>query len=110
MSTLLTNPPGWALVFLTVLSLPQATAQSTYAVSLEEAQAIALENLGHIAGLATAIFATISTLSGMAVASIIGLNFNMTLFPIIFGYLGAGVFAYLLMVWVAPSAKLGAEV
>ena len=44
MSILLTKTPGWAMVILAVLSLPQAMAQTTYAVSLEEAQAIALEN------------------------------------------------------------------
>ena len=44
MSTLLTKTPGWALVFLAALSLPRSTAQTTYAVSLEEAQVIALEN------------------------------------------------------------------
>ncbi len=98
------QPPLWQFMAFTAL------AMFFLGLTFGNIQAIALENLGHIAGLATAIFATISTLSGMGVASIIGLNFNMTLFPIIFGYLGAGVFAYLLMVWVAPSAKLGAEV
>ena len=44
MSTLLTKTPGWPLVFLATLSLPRATAQTTCAVSLEEAQVIALEN------------------------------------------------------------------
>ena len=44
MSTLLTKTPGWPLVFLAALSLPRATAQTTFAVSLEEAQVIALEN------------------------------------------------------------------
>ncbi|MBO74249.1 MAG: hypothetical protein CMD33_03135 [Flavobacteriales bacterium] len=44
MSTLALNPPGWAIATVALLSLTQAAAQTSYAVSLEEAQVIALEN------------------------------------------------------------------
>lgn len=59
--------------------------------------AIALERLGHIAGLATATTASIQTLVGIVVAGIIGLNFNMSLYPTFLGYAASGAAALALM-------------
>ncbi|MEM8801838.1 MAG: multidrug effflux MFS transporter [Pseudomonadota bacterium] len=59
--------------------------------------AIALERLGHIAGIAAAITASIQTLVSMVAASIVGLNFDMTPYPMFLGYVGFGVASLLLM-------------
>ena len=59
--------------------------------------AIALERLGHIAGMAAAITASIQTLVSMVAASVVGLSFNMTLYPLFLGYVGCGVASLVLM-------------
>ncbi|WP_308916325.1 hypothetical protein [Jannaschia sp. LMIT008] len=59
--------------------------------------AIALERLGHVAGLAAAITASILTLVSIAVAAVIGLSFDMTLVPIFLGYAACGAGALALM-------------
>jgi len=48
--------------------------------------AIALQQLGHVAGLATSFIGSTNTLLGMAIAAVVGLNFNFTLIPVTAGY------------------------
>lgn len=59
--------------------------------------AIALERLGHIAGLAAAVTASVLTLVGVIAAGAIGLSYNMTLYPIFLGYAVCGAAALSLM-------------
>jgi len=59
--------------------------------------AIALRQLGHVAGLASAIYATINTLLSVLLASFIGFSFNMTTLPVTLGYIIFGTFSLLLM-------------
>ncbi|OAN76305.1 hypothetical protein A8B78_02120 [Jannaschia sp. EhC01] len=66
--------------------------------------AIALERLGHIAGLAAAVTASLQTLIGVVVAGAIGLSFNMTVFPIFVGYAACGAVALVLMQ--LPAAQI----
>ncbi len=65
--------------------------------------AIALENLGHIAGLGAAVTASVLTLVGVVAASAIGLSYNTTLYPIFLGYVFCGAAALVLML--LPSAR-----
>ena len=66
--------------------------------------AIALERLGHIAGLAAAVTASVLTVVGVIAAGAIGFSYNETLFPIFFGYVVCGSAALGLMLM--PSARL----
>jgi len=66
--------------------------------------AIALERLGHIAGLAAAVTASILTLIGVIAAGAVGFSYNMTLYPIFVGYAVCGAGALSLMQ--LPSARL----
>jgi len=59
--------------------------------------AIALQDLGHLAGLASAIFASIMSAGSLVIAATIGLNFDMTPGPIVLGYAGFGALALGLM-------------
>lgn len=65
--------------------------------------AIALEKLGHIAGLAAAVTASVLTLVGAVAAGAIGFSYNMSLYPIFLGYAVCGAIALILML--LPSAK-----
>ena len=65
--------------------------------------AIALEQLGHIAGLAAAETASVLTLVGVIVAGAIGLSYNMSLYPIFLGYSVCGAAALSLML--LPSIR-----
>ncbi|WP_050518580.1 multidrug effflux MFS transporter [Pseudorhodobacter antarcticus] len=61
--------------------------------------AIALANLGHIAGLASAILASLTTALNLMIAAVIGLSFNMTAYPIAIGYTVCAVVSLTLMLW-----------
>ncbi len=65
--------------------------------------AIALERLGHIAGLAAAVTASVLTLVGVIVAGMVGLYFNMSPYPIFFDYAASGAAALVLML--LPTAQ-----
>lgn len=58
---------------------------------------IALERLGHIAGLAAAVTASVTTLIGIIVAGIVGLSFDMSVYPIVLGYTVSAASALVLM-------------
>ncbi len=59
--------------------------------------AIALQDLGHVAGLAAAIFASLNSAISLVIAAAIGLSFDMTPIPIVLGYLVFGALALALM-------------
>ena len=59
--------------------------------------AIALRDLSHVAGLASAVTASLNTALSLAIAAWIGLNFDMTVRPVILGYAVFGAVALGLM-------------
>jgi MFS transporter, DHA1 family, multidrug resistance protein len=59
--------------------------------------AIALKDLGHIAGLASAVVASLNTALSLIIAAVIGLHFDMTVGPIVLGYAGFGALALVSM-------------
>lgn len=61
--------------------------------------AIALADLGHIAGLAAAVLAAMTTGISVAFAAIVGQSFNMTIYPIAMGYTFCAVVSLGLMLW-----------
>jgi DHA1 family bicyclomycin/chloramphenicol resistance-like MFS transporter len=61
--------------------------------------AIALKKLGHVAGLASAVYGTLMTVITMVLAALVGLNFDMTVNPVVAGYIVFGTIGLLLMQW-----------
>ena len=66
--------------------------------------AIALRDLGHIAGLASAVVASLTTALSLVIAAAIGLSFDMTTQPIVTGYLAFGALALAFML--LPEVRL----
>jgi DHA1 family bicyclomycin/chloramphenicol resistance-like MFS transporter len=60
---------------------------------------IAMEPMGHIAGIASAVIGAISSAISLTVGSLIGLSFNMTLFPITIGFLATSCIGLLIQFW-----------
>lgn len=60
--------------------------------------AIALRSLGHIAGLASAVIASLTSALSLVIAALIGLSFDLTTGPVVYGYLSFGVLALLCMI------------
>ena len=62
--------------------------------------AIAMEPMGHIAGIASAVIGCVSSLISLSLGSFIGQLYNNTLVPIIIGFLGLGLICIAIMRWV----------
>jgi MFS transporter, DHA1 family, multidrug resistance protein len=67
--------------------------------------ALAMEPLGHVAGIASSIQGFVTTLGGGVLGAAIGQSFNGTVTPLAAGYFGAGAMA-LVMVLIAEKGRL----
>lgn len=70
---------------------------------------LAMEPMGHIAGLAAAIIGCLSTLISMTIGATIGQLYNGTLIPLSVGYVITGSLGLIIMIW-ADRGKLNALV
>lgn len=70
-------------------------------LTLGNLNSIAMEPLGHIAGMAASVIGAISTVLSTAIAAPIGLLFDGTLAPLVAGVLVTGFLAFLTMLWMA---------
>lgn len=61
---------------------------------------MAMEPLGHIAGVGSAIVGSFSTLIAVLVGTIISTQYNGTVMPLIYGFAGAGGISWLLIFWI----------
>jgi DHA1 family bicyclomycin/chloramphenicol resistance-like MFS transporter len=59
--------------------------------------AMAMEPLGHIAGIGAAIIGSVSTLLSIPIGVFIGQMYNGTLYPLVLGFLFVGIFSFILM-------------
>ncbi|MCV0397115.1 MAG: multidrug effflux MFS transporter [Rhizobiaceae bacterium] len=71
--------------------------------------AMAMEHLGHVAGMASSIQGFVTTLGGGVIGALIGQAFNGTVVPLAAGYCFAGLFA-LCLVLVAERGRLFAPI
>lgn len=62
--------------------------------------ALAMEPLGHIAGIGAALVGSFSTLLSVPVGSLIGQNYNGTVLPLVGGFVVCSVLAIVTMIWV----------
>lgn len=60
---------------------------------------LAMEEVGHVAGVATAVVTSIQNIISLAFGSLIGATFNNTLYPISIGFLCLSVLSLLTMFW-----------
>ncbi|MCG7623240.1 MULTISPECIES: multidrug effflux MFS transporter [unclassified Epibacterium] len=68
-------------------------------LTLGNLNAIAMEPMGHIAGLAASVMGAISTVVAAIIAAPIGLLFDGTIVPLVMGVLGTAFLAFLTMLW-----------
>ncbi len=100
---------GWSLLFLLLMSalaIPvplwawmafNCPALFLLGLTFGNVNAIALRDLGHVAGLASAVMASLNTALSLVIAALIGLNFDMTIGPVVIGYVVFGALALGLM-------------
>lgn len=92
---LIGSVPVWAgLVFFLIW---MTTIFYMAGMTLGNLNAIALEPMGHIAGMAASVSSAFSTVLAVAIAAPIGLTFNGTPFPLVIGVLCCTVLAFALM-------------
>ena len=68
--------------------------------------ALAMEPLGHIAGIGAAIVGALSTLIAALLAILIGMQFNETLYPLVISFLSASIITLILNRWVVSKQSI----
>jgi DHA1 family bicyclomycin/chloramphenicol resistance-like MFS transporter len=61
---------------------------------------LAIQPLGHIAGIATSVISSVQTLLSVAIGGLVGQCYNGTVLPLVFGFLLCGLSSLLIMVYV----------
>ncbi|NVJ90556.1 MAG: multidrug effflux MFS transporter [Methylocystaceae bacterium] len=64
------------------------------------ANALAMEPMGHIAGVASSVIGSGTTLISMSVGTLIGHFYDQTLLPMFAGFTGLSIAGFLLMLWI----------
>jgi len=87
------HPPLWALMLYLLAVF--------FCVGLlfGNLNALAMEPLGHIAGVAASTIGSVTTLMAMALGALIGLAYNGTVLPLIGGFAILGALSYGAMLW-----------
>jgi DHA1 family bicyclomycin/chloramphenicol resistance-like MFS transporter len=67
--------------------------------------AMSMEPLGHIAGIGSAVIGSFSTLLSAPIGIFIGQMYNQTVFPLVYAFLGVGVFSLFFMMKVQTWIK-----
>jgi MFS transporter, DHA1 family, multidrug resistance protein len=93
------HPPLWAL--LAYLGV----AFFCNGILFGNLNAMALEPLGHIAGVASAAVGSLTTLLSLACGTLIGRGFDGTVLPLVGGFAGLGLAALAVMRWAEPGAR-----
>lgn len=93
------NPPLWVL--LTFFAL-QFTAVGFLFGNL---RALAMQPIGHIAGVGAAINGFISTVMGVLIASVIGAYVSTTVWPLFLGFTGCGFASMIIFLLNKPMER-----
>lgn len=87
------HPPFWAFMgYMTVLFFCNGLQFSNYS-------ALAMEPMGHIAGVAAAVVGSLSNLVAVGTGTPIGQLYDGTVMPLVAGFAGLGVAAWLAVEW-----------
>ncbi|WP_299847228.1 MFS transporter [uncultured Roseovarius sp.] len=87
----------------------QASVFSMVSLTLGNLTSLAMEPLGHIAGMAASVISGLSTVGSVLLAVPIGLSFDGTPLPLILGVLGCMCLGRILMLRLAAREKLAEE-
>ena len=80
---------------LVVFSILQALTMASFGLATANFSAMAMENMGGIAGTASSVQGFISVTAGVAIGAVIGQAYDGTTAPMIGGFLGVGLLALL---------------
>lgn len=81
---LVMNPAGWTFLFVSYL-IWQVSVFSTMSLTMGNLNAIAMEPLGHIAGFASSIIASVATVLSIVITVPVGQAFDGTPLPLVIG-------------------------
>jgi DHA1 family bicyclomycin/chloramphenicol resistance-like MFS transporter len=70
------------------------------------ASSLAMEPMGHVAGIASAVTGSVSSIMSMIIGTLIGQMYNNTVIPLSSGFLIMGALALVIMFW-AEKGKIG---
>lgn len=68
--------------------------------------ALAMQPLGHIAGVGAAVIGSLSTLISLPIGIFIGHSYNDTVLPLVLGFLGCSLSCILLVTWTERTADM----
>ena len=88
------HPPLWSL---TLYLMPLFFA---IGILFGNLNALAMEPLGHIAGIGAATIGSLSTFTALAIGTVIGQSYNGTVLPLVTGFLVLSVLSLGVMWWV----------
>jgi DHA1 family bicyclomycin/chloramphenicol resistance-like MFS transporter len=93
------EPPLWALMaYLAVVFFCNGILFGNF-------NAMALEPLGHIAGVASAVVGSLTTFVSLTLGTLIGRAFDGTVLPLVAGFAGLGLGALAVMLWAEAPAR-----
>ena len=78
---------------LTLFAVMQAIIMACFGLATSNFSAMAMENMGHVAGTAASVQGFLSVMIGTLIGAVIGQAFDGTTAPLAAGFLGAGVIA-----------------
>lgn len=76
-----------------------------FGILFGNANALAMEPLGHIAGTAAAVIASLTTVISLTLGAMIGQAYNGTVMPLVIGFCVLGLTALAMMSWTERGAK-----
>jgi len=68
--------------------------------------ALAMEPLGHIAGVGAAVVGALTTLISLLLGTLIGQSYNGTVLPLVGGFMVLSIASLIVMYWVERSTRL----
>lgn len=87
------HPPFWVfMAYMAILFFCNGLQFSNYS-------ALAMEPMGHIAGVAAAVIGSVSNLIAVATGTPVGRLYDGTVIPLVAGFAGLGVAAWLAVEW-----------
>ncbi|MGI9487841.1 MAG: multidrug effflux MFS transporter [Geminicoccaceae bacterium] len=94
------HPPLWSLMLYLLFTF--------FCVGLlfGNLNALAMEPLGHLAGIAASVIGTVTTLLSTLLGALIGLAYNGTVLPLVGGFATLGTFSLAAMLWAEGKKRL----
>jgi DHA1 family bicyclomycin/chloramphenicol resistance-like MFS transporter len=93
------DPPLWTLMVYLSLTF------FCHGILFGNFNAMALEPLGHIAGVASAVIGSLTTFVSLALGTLIGRSYDGTILPLVGGFAGLALAALAMMRWAESAAR-----